>query len=179
MASSMSSQSESQESSIWPHKHYPSFSEGHGYCGAPSSCQPRSRTSPLPCLCSPPVQHKKLRINKSSCHQVGWMNISANSEGQAGVGTKSRTFQKMPRALPSISHTARVSKIGKTSCDTAGWTRTLQCTKIVCVVTHPTHTHIFKKHFGDHKVRFQPVVESLSVKNYPMEPHDCPCHSSD
>lgn len=72
MASSMSSQSESQESSIWPHKHYPSFSEGHGYCGAPSSCQPRSRTSPLPCLCSPPpIQHEKLRINKSSCHRVG------------------------------------------------------------------------------------------------------------
>lgn len=51
MASSMSSQSESQESSIWPHKHYPSFSEGHSYCGAPSSCQPRL-SSPLPLLTS-------------------------------------------------------------------------------------------------------------------------------
>lgn len=140
MASSMSSQSESQESSIWPHKHYPSFSEGHGYCGAPSSCQPRSRTSPLPCLYSPPVQHGKLRINKSSCHRVSWMNVSANPEGQAGVGTKQQDILENAKSTSiHISHSQGLQN-KQDSYDTAGWTKTLQCTKIVSVCGNTPNT---------------------------------------
>lgn len=61
------------------------------------------------------------------------MNISANPEGQGGVGTKKHNLlENAKKTSIHISYSQGLQN-RQGSCDTAGWTRTLRSTKIVCV----------------------------------------------
>lgn len=71
---------------------------------------------------------------------IGWMRVSANPEGQRGVGAKKHNvLENAKNTSIHISHSQGLQN-RQDSCDTAKWTGTLQCTKIVCVCSNASNT---------------------------------------